>query len=266
MRCDNNQIPAQHYRNPHTVLGVRSGAASTTPSRPASMEAPANDAQTSPIAAHVPLDVATGLTEPETHSRQDEDVDDIVVEVSPVLAPTTSDPSSSSPRPPAQALERSMRRASRTTSTSRAGDTNSAQPARAMSTSTSLPSRTFRRASSLPTTPAVLASPPASVHLVEERRSIYAHVRTFLGHGNPARRRKVHTVFSLTLYTSQLVVSAVFIALTQIKWKSQSSSSAGRSEWDACDKPLGSMMIVWLVRCILGVGLAMWAYRRSILQ
>lgn len=251
--------------------GAESGSvAASTSSSSSTMEAHSNDAQPMLVISPASSTDVVAATEPETHSRAD--IDDID-ELSPPqaleeLSLPASPSSSSSLHPPAQALPASMRRASRTTSTTRAGNTSAQAQIDAAAHTTSRP-RTLRRSSSLPTSPTAptIASVGADDGSADdERPSLYARIRTFLGHGNPARRRLVHTIFSLTLYMSQIVVSAVFIALTQTTWISHSSKTQGQSEWDACDKPLGSLMIVWLVRCILGVALAIWAFQRSVMQ
>jgi len=180
------------------------------------------------------------------------------VEIS--LLPTPSS-FAGSPQSPPQA-RRSMRRASRTTRSSFAGSI-AGESQGATQTRPDLPASPQEREREREVT-----ASPIPLGQAQGRPSIYSRIRTFLGHGNPARRRIVHTIFSLTLYLSQVVVSAVFIALTQTKWRSHSANTKGGighlSEWHACDKPLGSMMIVWLVRCILGVLLTFWSFKRSV--
>lgn len=215
------------------------------------MEAAASDAARSSVATGNGVTDLSMDLESEAHSRRVQDDD--IVEI--YLVPTPGS-STSSPQPPPQA-RRSMRRASRTRrnsySDSVVGESQGAAPPR--------PDR--------PASPQSreAATSPTPLGQSQGRRSIYSRIRTFLGHGNPSRRRIVHTIFSLTLYLSQIVISAAFIALTQTKWSSQSARTRGGighlSEWDACDKPLGSMMIVWLVRCILGVPLTFWSFKRS---
>jgi hypothetical protein len=210
-------------------------------------------------AAGISVPTGTGVTatslnlQSETHSRPImDDIEEISVQ--PAYGPSTS-----SPQPLPQA-RRSMRRTSRTTRSSYAGSVTGESQG-ATRTRPDQPASPQRRE---------VATSPTPLGQAQGRPSIYARVRAFLGHGNPSRRRIVHTVFSVTLYLSQIVISAVFIALTQIKWRSQSAKSRGGighlSEWDACDKPLGSMMIVWLVRCILGVLLTFWSFKRSIMM
>lgn len=201
---------------------------------------------------------ATGVTEAplnlqsETHSRR------IMDDIEEISAQPTPGPSTSSPQPPPQ-VRRSMRRISRTTRSSHAGSM-AGESQGAVRTRRDQPASPQRRE---------VATSPTPSGQAQGRPSIYARARAFLGHGNPSRRRIVHTVFSVTLYLSQIAVSAVFIALSQTKWRSQSAKSQGGighlSEWHACDKPLGSMMIVWLVRCILGVLLTFWSFKRSIM-
>jgi hypothetical protein len=200
----------------------------------------------------------TGLTDTpttvqwEAHSRP---VTDDIAEIS--LLPTPG-PSSGSPQTPPQS-HRSMHRTPSNRSSSRAESVAGASQGAPRTT------RDQPGTHQLVDAP----SPPPSEQ-AQRRPSVYARMRTFLGHGNPSRRRIVHTVFSLALYLSQIVLCAVFIGLTRTIWRSRSAQTRGGtrhlSEWDACDKPLGSMMIVWMVRCIFGVLLTFWSFKRSIMM
>ncbi|KAF8305958.1 hypothetical protein DL93DRAFT_2172321 [Clavulina sp. PMI_390] len=99
-----------------------------------------------------------------------------------------------------------------------------------------------------------------------QRRSLYARVRAFFGHGNPRRKLLVSTIFGLTFFTAQTIICAVFITLTQVQWKSHTNGSVGESEWLACNVPLGDLMIIWLVRCLLGLILEIWTFTRKMLM
>ncbi|KAF8332064.1 uncharacterized protein EI90DRAFT_3123139 [Cantharellus anzutake] len=94
-------------------------------------------------------------------------------------------------------------------------------------------------------------------------QNLYRNIRAFFGHGDPARKRLVSTYARVIFCVAQLAIVCVFAAMSRTKWRSPRPEDNHISEWDACDKPLGPMSIVWLVRLVLGIGLIIWGFYRT---
>ncbi|KAG8822707.1 hypothetical protein FRC19_005394 [Serendipita sp. 401] len=81
-----------------------------------------------------------------------------------------------------------------------------------------------------------------------------------MGYGNRGTARRKHTFVlccKLVLGLAQIVSIAVLSAISLHK---KSPMDSRLSEWDACNRPLGPWVMVWLVRVVLGLTISVYNY------
>ncbi|KAH6913817.1 hypothetical protein BKA70DRAFT_1094838 [Coprinopsis sp. MPI-PUGE-AT-0042] len=86
----------------------------------------------------------------------------------------------------------------------------------------------------------------------------------FLGYGNNAsqsRKTQVQVVQHVAWGITQVTTIVVLVSLSGTIWKSPVMPN--RTEWEACDRPLGIWACLWAGRAILVTGLEYWDYKRG---
>ncbi|KAI8992989.1 hypothetical protein BD414DRAFT_482963 [Trametes punicea] len=87
---------------------------------------------------------------------------------------------------------------------------------------------------------------------------------TFLGFASgedaKARRQLLSLIFNLSSAFAQLVIIVTLLAYSGYH---ESPTVPGKTEWHACDKPLGTWNALWLIRAALCAFLEYWSWKRQ---
>ncbi|KAG9121382.1 hypothetical protein FRC07_002678 [Ceratobasidium sp. 392] len=75
--------------------------------------------------------------------------------------------------------------------------------------------------------------------------------------------------WSLTFSTTHIVVLSMLLGLASKPGSARPilgeadglSTAEGKSQWEACQRPLGAWDVVWAVKAAVGMGMATWDYR-----
>ncbi|KAI0706796.1 hypothetical protein C8T65DRAFT_651455 [Cerioporus squamosus] len=82
----------------------------------------------------------------------------------------------------------------------------------------------------------------------------------YAGQDAKARRALVTLVFSQLWWFSQLVIVITFLAYSGAH---ESPTMPGMTEWEACDRPLGTWNALWLIKVVLSSMLSVWSWQRE---
>jgi hypothetical protein len=124
-------------------------------------------------------------------------------------------------------------------------------------------------------------SPNPSVNVIREvvthqnrrprerpRPPISSRIRQALGIATP----RASLTWRLAFGATQIVVISVMLGLASRAGSAEPipgeldvlAMVAGQSQWEACEKPIGTWDIVWAAKALLGMGIAVWEYWRAI--
>ncbi|EMD37914.1 hypothetical protein CERSUDRAFT_114564 [Gelatoporia subvermispora B] len=112
----------------------------------------------------------------------------------------------------------------------------------------------------------VAATPPAATATqgpTSLSNSWIFKVFRFLGYGGPnarERRELVSLIWNLSLVAIQFVAIITLLAYSA---HHESPTMPGKSEWDACNRPLGIWDSLWVVRAALSGLLSVWTYQKN---
>ncbi|KAI0663477.1 hypothetical protein C8Q70DRAFT_950102 [Cubamyces menziesii] len=107
------------------------------------------------------------------------------------------------------------------------------------------------------------APPPDQNADTEGADGLFGMLMESLGYAGPnakARRELLSLIFSLTFGFAQVVIIITLLAYSA---HHESPTVPGETEWQACERPLGTWNALWLIRVGLGSLLAYWTWRRE---
>ncbi|KAJ7647326.1 hypothetical protein FB45DRAFT_998488 [Roridomyces roridus] len=111
-----------------------------------------------------------------------------------------------------------------------------------------------------PTPPTPPAPPPP---LPRHNTSIYSRLMTFFGYGRGASRARKLLVSLWYNMAWGFVQVVVIITMLAIAAHTESTTMLGRSEWVACDRPLGTWACIYVVRIVFSSSLTYWGWLRD---
>ncbi|KAJ2922722.1 hypothetical protein H1R20_g14362, partial [Candolleomyces eurysporus] len=120
-------------------------------------------------------------------------------------------------------------------------------------------------ASSNPLVPPQSATNPTANPLPfqQANQGWFRSILSSLGIGRnatPARKTEMALLWNLCWGFAQVAVISTLVALSATRWKSKEDSS--RTEWEACDRPLGVWACLWIARVVIATGMAYWDFVR----
>jgi hypothetical protein len=91
------------------------------------------------------------------------------------------------------------------------------------------------------------------------RRHLFTLVfKLILGIGQASHARRSGNWPYADIYNPHQI--AAIAVLSAISLRTKSPTHPEQTEWDACDRPLGAWVMVWLVRVVLGIVISIYSY------
>ncbi|KAJ7262165.1 hypothetical protein B0H12DRAFT_1217556 [Mycena haematopus] len=105
--------------------------------------------------------------------------------------------------------------------------------------------------------------PPPPAPLVTHNVSSYSQIMTFFGYGRGASRERKLLVSLWYNLAWGFVQVVLIITMLAIAAHTESKTTPGVNEWDACDRPLGAWACIYVFRVVFSSSLTYWGWLRD---